>query len=48
MKHSGITSRKERENGSRPPRIETKQNENRLAIVIIFIAVVVLILFGLQ
>lgn len=48
MKQSVHTSGKETVNDSRHSLIETKQNENRLAVVIIFIAVVVLIIFGLQ
>lgn len=48
MKQSGIPSAKEKVNNPNAAQGETKQNENRLAIVIIFIAVVGLILFGLQ
>jgi hypothetical protein len=48
MKQSGKPSRKETKQSISTSSIETKQNENRLALVIIFIAVIGLIIFSFQ
>ena len=48
MKQSGISSGKDNVNGSIQSQAETKQNENQVAVAIIFIALVCLILFSLQ
>jgi hypothetical protein len=48
MKQSGMPPKKETKQSTKSSIIESKQNENRLAVVIIFIAVVCLILFSLQ
>ena len=48
MKQTGVSQRKDAVRGSYPPQYETKQNENRLAIVIIFVIIGALILFGMQ